>query len=503
MKKIINWTCGSFFRTIGRILCYIAMGYILFMLLDNEKVKNIIPDILGLSVVKADTTGSWTSASYEVRQCEVARDPESMNYYYTNCQSDSADYEQSMSFGSNNGHLTRYQWLVYNNTNSGWDVGSWDITIATWINPLVPSELVDYNYRFYANTSATSNGAVEGYNNNLINSYVCQQWTDTQNSNLYVRCKFSNRVPIKFFMVEMYLPDEQLAISNTTRIYWWGIENFIGNTDATSAVNAQTEVIQEEFDQTRQAIIDNNNQNTQAIIESNMSCSLFDKSSILLDKTYLDPSGNVVTGASTSVNGVTDFIKIDNNSKLQLLVAPTGSTNRLCFYNINKSYISCISTGGLSPSNIDIPTDSSYVRFTINSSQNKPQFSLCRNSGQALNDSINDVSTTDAFNVGASFFNNFTSNQHGLTGIVTAPLTAIQSLTSATCSPLVLPLPFVNQDLTLPCMRPIYQSTFGGFMTLYDIITLGIVSYWIMVRIFSLVKDFKNPDHDEIEVVDL
>ena len=40
-------------------------------------------------------------------------------------------------------------------------------------------------------------------------------------------------------------------------------------------------------------------------------------------------------------------------------------------------------------------------------------------------------------------------------------------------------------------------------MDIYDVITLGIVSYWILVRIFNLVKDFKNPDHDEIEVMDL
>lgn len=501
MKKILNWTCGSFFRTIGRILCYIAMGYILFQLLDNEKVKNIIPDLLGFTVVKADTTGSWTSATYEVRQCEVARDPETMNYYYTNCQSDSADYEESMNFGSSNGHLTRYQWLVNNNTDSGWDVGTWDITIVTWINPLVPSELVDYNYRFYANTRATSNGAVEGYNNNLINSYVCQQWTDTSQGNLYVRCKFTNRVPIKFFMIEMYLPDEQIAVSNTSQIYWWGIQNFTGNTDATSAVNAQTEVIQEEFDQTRQAIIDNNNQNTQAIINANKSCGNIPVSAYTFPGS-LQSNGNV---SSPNNNfAVTDFIKLNKGDSLTLIERVDTGNSYICFYDENKDVISCISQLNLlRGQSVDIPSNAGYFRATLKLAIGRPIWSHCQNTINSINDSINDVSTTDAINDGSSFFNNFTTNQHGLTGIVTAPLTAIQSLTSATCSPLVLPLPFVNQDLTLPCMRPIYQSTFGGFMTLYDIITLGIVSYWIMVRIFSLVKDFKNPDHDEIEVVDL
>lgn len=120
-----------------------------------------------------------------------------------------------------------------------------------------------------------------------------------------------------------------------------------------------------------------------------------------------------------------------------------------------------------------------------------------------INGSINNSDTTGATNDANNFFNNFTTDLHGLTGIITAPLNAINSLTNKTCSPLVLPLPFVDKDLTLPCMRSIYDEHFGAFMTLYDTITFGIVSYWVCVRIFSFVKDFKNPEHDEIEVVDL
>lgn len=119
------------------------------------------------------------------------------------------------------------------------------------------------------------------------------------------------------------------------------------------------------------------------------------------------------------------------------------------------------------------------------------------------NDTLNNDNVDESLSNADSFFNGFTTNTHGLTGIITAPLNAIQSLTSKTCSPLVLPLPFVDKDLTLPCMRQIYIDNFGGFMNLYDVIIIGIVSYWVFVRIFTLVKDFKNPDHDEIEVVDL
>lgn len=122
---------------------------------------------------------------------------------------------------------------------------------------------------------------------------------------------------------------------------------------------------------------------------------------------------------------------------------------------------------------------------------------------QEQNDLLNDDNVSESSSTGSDFFNNFNTSDHGLTGIITAPLNLITSITSKTCSPLVLPLPFVNQSLSLPCMSSIYSQYFGSFYDIYKIITFGIVAYWVCVRIFALVKDFKNPEHDEIEVVDL
>ena len=102
-----------------------------------------------------------------------------------------------------------------------------------------------------------------------------------------------------------------------------------------------------------------------------------------------------------------------------------------------------------------------------------------------------------------NIFSSFSSNTFGLTSIISAPLSLIRSLSSTSCTPLNLPLPFVGGTLTLPCMYSFYSSTFGSLFILYQTITFGIVAYWVMVRIFNMVKDFKNPDHDEIEVVDL
>ncbi len=122
-----------------------------------------------------------------------------------------------------------------------------------------------------------------------------------------------------------------------------------------------------------------------------------------------------------------------------------------------------------------------------------------------VNDTLNDDNTTDSTNKANEFFSGFTTETFGLTSIITAPLTLIGSITSSTCSPLALDIPFLskNNKLTLPCMSSIYQENFGSFLTIYQTITFGIVAYWVCVRIFALVKEFKNPDEDRIEVLDL
>lgn len=134
----------------------------------------------------------------------------------------------------------------------------------------------------------------------------------------------------------------------------------------------------------------------------------------------------------------------------------------------------------------------------INNAQNQTNQKL----GE-LNDSISNDNTDEASNKASEFFSGFETDTFGLTSIITAPLNLIGSITSSSCSPLGLEVPFVDSTLNLPCMTSIYERYFGSFLTVYQTITFGIIAYWVCVRIFALVKDFKNPDHDEIEVMDL
>lgn len=120
-----------------------------------------------------------------------------------------------------------------------------------------------------------------------------------------------------------------------------------------------------------------------------------------------------------------------------------------------------------------------------------------------LNDNITNSDISETENSAGGFFNDFNDNDFGLSDVITTPLTFIQGLANNSCNNLNLPLPFVEKNAVLPCMTSIYQQHFGAFLTIYQIITTGFISYWVCINIFRMVKNFKNPDNDEVEVLDL
>lgn len=120
-----------------------------------------------------------------------------------------------------------------------------------------------------------------------------------------------------------------------------------------------------------------------------------------------------------------------------------------------------------------------------------------------INNSINDSDTDQVQQDSDTAFLNFSLNTHGLTRVITAPLRLISALFGGTCSTLSFPLPFVNQNVNLPCMSTIYQQHFGNFLTLYRLITDGIIGYWVAIKVFKKCKDFLDPTNDKIEVFNL
>lgn len=118
------------------------------------------------------------------------------------------------------------------------------------------------------------------------------------------------------------------------------------------------------------------------------------------------------------------------------------------------------------------------------------------------NDTIKDSDTSKSESQANDFFKNFKSDDHGLSGIITAPLNAINKL-SQSCVALSLPLPNNLGNIELPCMQALYSQYVPTLLSLWHIVVYGLLAYWIYKDIFRIVNNIKNPTYDKLEVLDL
>lgn len=172
--------------------------------------------------------------------------------------------------------------------------------------------------------------------------------------------------------------------------------------------------------------------------------------------------------------------------------SPPANTNFSLYgvrYGISQSW-------DISPTNDNSGLESSIDRNTEEQEETN-------NKLDDLNDNITNSDSSGATDSAGSFFEDFENDSHGLSGVITAPLTFIQSLLGHSCQPLTFDLPFVDKEVSLPCIKPIYQEYFGLFFNLYQVITTGIIAYAVGIRIFATVKGLQDPQYDKIEVLKL
>lgn len=122
----------------------------------------------------------------------------------------------------------------------------------------------------------------------------------------------------------------------------------------------------------------------------------------------------------------------------------------------------------------------------------------------AINDQtgvITDSDTTDATNSIGNFFGGFTTDTYGLTSVISAPMVLISNLVSQTCT--AIPMELIGYEFELPCIDSLIPSAFNPLLTLYRTVTDALIGYWIMINTLALIKDFKDPEKDNISVLEL
>lgn len=258
--------------------------------------------------------------------------------------------------------------------------------------------------------------------------------------------------------------------------------------------NQNTQNIMNNINQNTQDVINQINENNDKLTESQKVCSFIDKNNVVTNG-YLDSSGTLHIGQDI---GVTDFINVES-STLTLLETQSSIGAYLCFYNTNKSLISCVATRDFSAnSSITIPNNSSYIKATIVTTLNKPTFKLCKNGNQALSDDINDLNNTlkddnlpDVINSGGgggTYFDDINqSSDTPISDLLLLPLNLLNKVNenlSSSCSPYTIPFDFTggSNTLTFPCIN--IESYVGS--ELWGIID-AMFSLFMIYNIFRLI----------------
>lgn len=130
---------------------------------------------------------------------------------------------------------------------------------------------------------------------------------------------------------------------------------------------------------------------------------------------------------------------------------------------------------------------------------------LCINKIDKTNDKLDDLNGNildDNVDENGSFFSDFTDNDHGLSGIITAPLRAINKLTGE-CEPVTFNV--LNEPIILPCGDTLFwdKPSVASFKIIWNLIVGGPLLFALLKKLFNVVENLKDPDSSKIEVVDL
>lgn len=387
MKKVFDWTVGSFFRTIGRIIAFIVIGYLVATLLSNNGFQ--LSELFFTKVHASSSEGVWiSSAQYKIGDNGTYQNASFYNNHshgfignLNGTQTYYIKFNSQKQLPNNAGELLfTINFDILSNDSSTTTENQYKCTIADTDWEHVYSGQHDWEYEY--------------------TSFTCAQHTSTTQ---YIENKFS------------------LSI----------------------------------------AYLYNNNDGLQA------PCYAVANSG--------DAYSFRCPVTTSNVHGIAILL----------------NTNREMNFSVSINYLYTITYD---------------YNKTIVEQQNQTNQAITNQTQQQQqqHEEMMDSNTTQAEDEATSFFEDFeVPDVGGLSAIITAPLSTIQSLLNSTCTNLVLPLPFVDEDLTLPCLNSIYTEHFGLFFTLYQTIILAIVSYRCIRSIFFDIHGFTNPSDDRIEVMDL
>lgn len=152
-----------------------------------------------------------------------------------------------------------------------------------------------------------------------------------------------------------------------------------------------------------------------------------------------------------------------------------------------------------------IENASSDIVSAINSGNQATQNAINANTQatEQQTQTITDSSTTGANADADALKNNSAFNDNsGIQSLITLPLRFVNNLGTA-CSPINLTIPYMDAQVTIPCMRSVITSKMPALATIITAVVNGFLLYNIFIQIIDMIHGAKNPDDDRLEVVEL
>ena len=267
--------------------------------------------------------------------------------------------------------------------------------------------------------------------------------------------------------------------------------------------NNNTDKVIDNQNQNTDKTIENQNENTDKQIDSQKVCEYIDKNKVIKKGYYLSSNGSEAT--TSTAWGITDYISVVG-ADLTLVNKLDYSDTYMCFYNSNKKLISCKRLVDLSSnSKIDIPINSSYFRSTISISSNLPTFNLCQNGNQAISGGLNDINgsiNNDNVDDPSSSINSFKDKiaSNGvitqLIGLPVTLFTKVLNSVNGTCSTYNLGSLF-GTDLILPCVN--IQNYLGTTLwSVIDVLISGLFVYSISRKFLKVFESMSSMNEGDV-----
>lgn len=164
---------------------------------------------------------------------------------------------------------------------------------------------------------------------------------------------------------------------------------------------------------------------------------------------------------------------------------------------LNSDYLEQVSYIGIGDTlDLELNSNSSIIQ---NQEQTNDKLDDMNQTQNDIKDSINNNDTTGAEDSASGFFDNFSSEDYGISSIITAPLRAINAMLSNTC---VAPgATYKGQSFSLPCGSMLWNRPGGqDLRNFINIMYGGFLAYFVIRSLFLDIEKLKNPDSDKVEV---